>query len=124
MASKELKYSAALERCRKNIEKTKGFIEYHKKMLKIFESKESRLMAKLENEKIAALRRSISDNGYDLDAICSAVADGDFSKVKASENINETAETIAPEITDIPEADEENEITEENLNGNDKGSKH
>ena len=78
VGNKEIKYSSALERCRRNIQKTKGYIEHHKKMLRIYEAKEGRLVAKLEDEKLAALKTSINKNGLDLDAICNAVATGKF----------------------------------------------
>ena len=93
MASKKniAKYDAALERCRKNIEKTKGYIEYHKKMLRVFEAKESKLLAKLEDQKIAALRKSINLSGLDIDELCNAVANGDFggaAPVRKPKNTN------------------------------------
>ena len=120
MANKELKYSAALERCKKNIEKTKGLIEYHRKMLRIYENKESKLVTKLENEKMAALRRSISDNGYDLDAICTAVAKGDFSRV-SSADVSAEPEGKKNEPVSPVKGKKETEVI---VNGNDKGTEN
>lgn len=82
MGNRAEKYVSSLAKCRKNIEKTKGYIEYHKKMLRIYEAKESRLVEKLEDQKIAALRKSISKKGLNIDDLCNAVANGNFQSSK------------------------------------------
>ena len=60
MLDRETKYTKELAKCRENIKKTKKLIDYHKNMLKTFESKESELMAKLERT-LRPCRRSGPD---------------------------------------------------------------
>ena len=55
MLDRETKYTPALSKCRENIKRTKSLIDYHKNMLKAFESKESELMSKLERVKMSSL---------------------------------------------------------------------
>lgn len=94
-----------LENCRKNITKTKRLIEYHKKMLKSFESKSAELERKIEKEKMASLCAIINKGGYDIDLIRSAVENGDFintseESVIQVENEAVDIEAIKPEQTD------------------------
>lgn len=73
MLDRETKYTKELAKCRENIKRTKSLIDYHKNMLKAFESKESELMSKLERVKMSSLCDIINKGGYDIDALREAV---------------------------------------------------
>lgn len=81
MIDKETKYVQELERCRENIKKTQGLIEYHKNMLKTLTAKEKNILSKLESVKMSLLCDVISKGGYDIDLFRKAVQNGDFSEV-------------------------------------------
>lgn len=81
MIDKETKYVQELERCRENIKKTQGLIEYHKNMLKTLTAKEKNILSKLESVKMSLLCDVISKGGYDIDLFRKAVQKGDFSGV-------------------------------------------
>lgn len=94
MVDKEKKYTQELERCRENIKKTQGLIEYHKNMLKTLMVKEKSISSKLETIKMSSLCDVINKGGYDIDLFCKAVQKGDFSGVVPQ---NETGVSKAEE---------------------------
>jgi hypothetical protein len=81
LVDKEKKYTQELERCRENIKKTQGLIEYHKNMLKTLMVKEKSISSKLETIKMSSLCDVINKGGYDIDLFRKAVQKGDFSGV-------------------------------------------
>ena len=91
MPDKEQKIAQNLERCRENIRKTKGLIEYHKGVLKKQESRKSELSARLEKIKMSALREIINRGGYDIDVIRSAVENGSFNNISAEKSAENTS---------------------------------
>lgn len=92
MKDKEKRYTNDLERCRANIDKTKGLIEYHRDMLKKLEKKEASLVSKLDKVKMAALCDVINKGGYDIDSLRNAVATGDFESVSGKVEAAQIAE--------------------------------
>lgn len=82
-----------LERCLANIEKTKDLIEYHKNMLKTYESKANELRAKLDEVKMSSLCDMINKQGYDIDKLREAVRQGDFSQIVPLNPLPDTATT-------------------------------
>ena len=111
MIDREKKYSEELANCRKSIKRTKELIQYHKGMLKSLETKEKVLSAKLEKEKISLFYKLLSEKGYDIDALKSAVESGEFDKI-----IMERSENIVQEETPAIEknVNEKESITNEN----------
>lgn len=110
MQDRETKYTKELAKCRDNIRKTKKLIDYHKSMLKTFESKESELMTKLERVKMSSLCEIINKGGYDIDALREAVKIGDFSGILSkdeaepnTQNIEETAVEKAAVVSNTEE---------------------
>lgn len=82
-----------LERCLANIEKTKDLIEYHKNMLKTYESKANELRAKLDEVKMSSLCDMINKQDYDIDKLREAVRQGDFSQIVPLNPLPDTAAT-------------------------------
>ena len=80
MTEKGEKLSAKLEKVRKNIEDTRRLIAYHKKMLKIYIRKEAELTDKLEKEKLNDLFRTVKDKGCDIEAINTAINNGEYRR--------------------------------------------
>ena len=111
MIDREKKYSEDLKGCRKSIKRTKELIEYHKGMLKSLEIKEKTLSAKLEKEKISLFYKLLSEKGYNIDALKTAVESGDFDKI-----VTEKTETIMQEDTPVIEniISEKEILTDEN----------
>ena len=110
MLDREKKYTKELAKCRENIRNTKELIDYHKNMLKTFESKENELMAKLERVKMSSLCEIINKGGYDIDALREAVKIGDFSGILSkdeaepdTQNIEETAVEKAAVVSNMEE---------------------
>lgn len=94
MADREQRIISELERCLANIDKTKDLIEYHKNMLKTYESKANELRAKLDEVKMSSLCEIINKQGYDIDKLREAVRQGDFSQiVPLKPTLETTAET-------------------------------
>ena len=81
MINREKKYTDELTACRKSIERTKRLIDYHKNMLKALESKEKELVDKLDKQKFKVFYELVNKKGYDIDLLCSAFKEGDFSKI-------------------------------------------
>ena len=113
MLDRETKYTKELAKCRENIKRTKNLIDYHKNMLKAFESKESELMSKLERVKMFSLCDIINKGGYDIDALREAVKIGDFSGILSKDeaeldthNAEETEDTAAENAAVISIMDE------------------
>ena len=79
MTEKQEKLSEKLSKIRKNIEDTKRLIAYHKKMLKIYIRKESEISDKLEKEQLNDLFKIVKDKGCDIEAINTAINNGEFS---------------------------------------------
>ncbi len=98
MKDKEKRYTNDLERCRANIDKTKGLIDYHKDMLKKLEKKEASLVSKLDKVKMAALCDVINKGGYDIDSLRNAVATGDFESVSGKVEAVKIPEKSEPEL--------------------------
>lgn len=91
MADREQRIVNDLERCLANIEKTKDLIEYHKNMLKTYESKANELRAKLDEVKMSSLCDMINKQGYDIDKLREAVRQGDFSRIVPLNPLSDTA---------------------------------
>lgn len=113
MLDRETKYTKELAKCRENIKRTKSLIDYHKNMLKAFESKESELMSKLERVKMSSLCDIINKGGYDIDALREAVKIGDFSGILSKDeaeldthNAEETEDTAVENAAVISTMDE------------------
>lgn len=100
MKDKEKRYTTDLERCRANIDKTKGLIEYHRDMLKKLEKKEASLVSKLDKVKMAALCDVINKGGYDIDSLRNAVATGDFEIVSGKVEATQIPEKSEPKVID------------------------
>ncbi len=98
-----------LERCLANIEKTKDLIEYHKNMLKTYESKANELRAKLDEVKMSSLCDMINKQGYDIDKLREAVRQGDFSRIVP---LNPLSDTATKNNTDENKATVSEETTE------------
>ena len=77
--NKKDKLSGKLTSVKKNIDKTKRLIEYHKKMLRIYQRKESELREKLERAEFDALYKEARNSGCDIKALDKAIRNGDFS---------------------------------------------
>lgn len=106
MTDKEAHCCEELERCRANIVKTKGKIEFHKDMLKKLEHKEMELLERLGAIKLQDLHSIISTRGYDIDDLREAMIAGDFSGIipqNPAEKADGQAETPAPITEDIPQ---------------------
>ena len=90
MIDREKKYKEELDLCRKNIQRTKRLIEYHKNILRSLESKEKVLSDKLEKKKISkllsdgqvTLRNCISSKGKKYSAVFSLNDDGKFVNLR------------------------------------------
>jgi adenylylsulfate kinase-like enzyme len=107
LKDREQKYIAELARCRKNIQKTKGLIEYHRKMLKSLESKENEIAGKLEKVKMSSLCEIINKGGYDIDLIRKAVQNGEFHGISVEADVSERT---AAEPSKTYENERKNEI--------------
>lgn len=81
MIDREKKYKEELDLCRKNIQRTKRLIEYHKNILRSLESKEKVLSDKLEKENISMFYKLLSKNGYDIDALKTAFENGELDEI-------------------------------------------
>ena len=68
MTERKEKLTARLGKVRKNIEDTKRLIAYHKKMLKIYQRKETELCDRLEKEQLSDLFKTVKDKGCDIEA--------------------------------------------------------
>ena len=79
MTERKEKLTARLDKVRKNIEDTKRLIDYHKKMLKIYQRKETELCDRLEKEQLSDLFKTVKDKGCDIEAINTAINNGEFS---------------------------------------------
>jgi hypothetical protein len=101
MKDREKRYTNDLERCRANIDKTKGLIDYHRDMLKKLEKKETCLISKLDKVKMAALCDVINKGGYDIDSLRNAVATGDFESVSSK-----VEAAVIPEKSELKAIDE------------------
>lgn len=114
MKDREQKYIAELARCRKNIQKTKGLIEYHRKMLKSLESKENEISGKLEKAKMSSLCEIINKGGYDIDLIRKAVQNGEFHGISVEADKQkfeaDVSERTAAEPKNTYENERKNEI--------------
>lgn len=95
MIDREKKYSDELTACRKNIERIKKLIEYHKNTVKTLEAKEKSLSERLEKEKVSSFCKLLSRKGYDIDAFRSFVESGEFS----DRYMETTNETVMEKIT-------------------------
>ena len=102
MTDKGEKLSAKLEKVRKNIEDTRRLIAHHKKMLKIYLRKESEIADKLEKEQLNDLFKTVKDKGCDIEAINTAINNGEFRAENGAEETEEN-KTAAPNITDNKE---------------------
>lgn len=110
MADREQRIMNELERCLANIDKTKDLIEYHKNMLKTYESKANELRAKLDEVKMSSLCEIINKQGYDIDKLREAVRQGDFSQIvplkpalettAETKNTEENKAAVSEETTD------------------------
>lgn len=109
MADREQRIVNDLERCLANIEKTKDLIEYHKNMLKTYESKANELRAKLDEVKMSSLCDMINKQGYDIDKLREAVRQGDFSRIVP---LNPLSDTATKNNTDENKAAVSEETTE------------
>ena len=109
MADREQRIVNDLERCLANIEKTKDLIEYHKNMLKTYESKANELRAKLDEVKMSSLCDMINKQGYDIDKLREAVRQGDFSRIVP---LNPLPDTATKNNTDENKAAISEETTE------------
>ena len=67
-------------------------------MLKIYLRKESEIADKLEKEQLNDLFKTVKDKGCDIEAINTAINNGEFRAEKAAEN-----KTAAPNITENKE---------------------
>lgn len=130
MTDKETYCSEELERCRANIEKTKGKIEFHKDMLKKLEHKEMELLSKLEKIKLDDLKSLINTRGYDIDDLRAAMKAGDFSgvvpqkseekepeqsgKTSASEAVQQEDNVLLADDTNPPKSTESAETADIN----------
>ena len=92
MTERKEKLTARLDKVRKNIEDTKRLIDYHKKMLKIYQRKETELCDRLEKEQLSDLFKTVKDKGCDIEAINTAINNG---KISSSFN-----EVIAPKANE------------------------
>ena len=92
MTERKEKLTARLDKVRKNIEDTKRLIDYHKKMLKIYQRKETELCDRLEKEQLSDLFKTVKDKGCDIEAINTAINNGEFSS-----SVNEV---IAPKANE------------------------
>ena len=102
MTDKGEKLSAKLEKVRKNIEDTRRLIAYHKKMLKIYLRKESDIADKLEKEQLNDLFKTVKDKGCDIEAINTAINNGEFRAENGAEKAAEN-KTAAPNNTENKE---------------------
>ena len=102
MTDKGEKLSAKLEKVRKNIEDTRRLIAYHKKMLKIYLRKESEIADKLEKEQLNDLFKTVKDKGCDIEAINTAINNGEFRTENGAVETEEN-ETAAPNTTENKE---------------------
>ena len=94
MTERKEKLTARLDKVRKNIEDTKRLIDYHKKMLKIYQRKETELCDRLEKEQLSDLFKTVKDKGCDIEAINTAINNGEFSAEKTSESSVEDRNVI------------------------------
>ena len=120
MKDREKRYTNDLERCRANIDKTKGLIEYHRDMLKKLEKKEASLISKLDKVKMAALCDVINKGGYDIDSLRNAVATGDFESVSGKVEAVQIPEKSEPKAIDEVAVD----TTKTKTNDNDEEKKN
>ena len=120
MKDREKRYTNDLERCRANIDKTKGLIDYHKDMLKKLEKKEASLVSKLDKVKMAALCDVINKGGYDIDSLRNAVATGDFESVSGKVEAAQFPEKSEPTAIDDVVVD----TTKTKINDNDEEKKN
>ena len=101
MTDKGEKLSARLAKVRKNIENSRRLIAYHKKMLKIYKRKESELSDRLEKEQLNDLFRTVKDKGCDIEAINSAINNGEFTADAPEKNISPESTYHQPTLADI-----------------------
>ena len=123
MTEKEAQCIEELEKCRANIVKTKGKIEFHKDMLKKFEHKELELVDKLEKIKLYDLKALISTQGYNIDDLREAMIAGDLSGIvpqKPDNVLEECSEKSAAENAlqqeQISKSDDEIILSDDNKN--------
>lgn len=123
MTDREAHCCEELERCRANIVKTKGKIEFHKDMLKKLEHKEMELLERLGALKLQDLHSIISTRGYNIDDLREAMIAGDLSGIipqNPVEKSDRQTETPVPIAENIPQqenkfnSDEEDTSSEDN----------
>ena len=88
MTEKGEKLSERIVKVRRNIEDTKRLVAYHKKMLKIYHRKEAEIKDRLEKEQLGVLFKTVKDKGCDIEALNTAINNGEFS----AENVSEDAD--------------------------------
>lgn len=121
MTDKEAHCCEELERCRANIVKTKGKIEFHKDMLKKLEHKEMELLERLGALKLQDLHSIISTRGYNIDDLREAMIVGDFSGVIPQTPVEKSdgqAENIAPTTENISQR--KNKLNSDNENSSEE----
>ena len=112
MTERQDKLSARLAKVRKNIEDSRRLIAYHKKMLKIYKRKEKELSDRLEKEQLGVLFRTVKDKGCDIEAINSAINNGEFTAETADapgKNVSPDSTYHQPTLADISGKKEDNE---------------
>lgn len=87
MTERGEKLSERLVKVQRNIEDTKRLVAYHKKMLKIYLRKEAEIKDRLEKEQLGVLFKTVKDKGCDIEALNTAINNGEFS----AENVSEEA---------------------------------
>lgn len=85
MIDREKKYKEELDLCRKNIQRTKRLIEYHKNILRSLESKEKVLSDKLEKEKISMFYKLLSKTAFENGELDEIFSDNSEAAVPAAE---------------------------------------
>ena len=108
MTERQEKLSARLAKVRKNIEDSRRLIAYHKKMLKIYKRKEKELSDRLEKEQLGVLFRTVKDKGCDIEAISSAINNGEFTAEMADDTKSDST-YHQPTLADISGKKEDNE---------------
>ena len=96
MTERGEKLSERLVKVRRNIEDTKRLVAYHKKMLKIYLRKEAEIKDRLEKEQLGVLFKTVKDKGCDIEALNTAINNGEFS----AENISEEADSSISGISE------------------------
>ncbi len=125
MTDREAHCCEELERCRANIVKTKGKIEFHKDMLKKLEHKEMELLERLGALKLQDLHSIISTRGYNIDDLREAMIAGDFSGVIPQNPVEKSdgqTETPAPITENIPQQENKLKSDDENSSEENKSA--